>query len=128
MTDFTEGRELKKPILKRVKKVTKHGIVTNKMFWKFIKPFLANRGHERNNIMLIKYDKIVSEENDLAETFNKNYINIVENSSGIRSYNVALENSVSEDNAAIGLVIKFYENHPSITKNKQKIRRDLRSK
>ena len=78
--------------------------------------------------MFIKDDKIVSEENDLAETFNKNYINIVENSSGIRSYNVALENSVREDNAAIGLVIKFYENHPSITKNKQKIRIDLRSK
>ena len=50
--------------------------------------------------MLIKDDKILSEEKDLVETFNKHYINIVENSIGIKSYNVALENNVSQDHDA----------------------------
>ena len=40
--------------------------------------------------MLIKNDKIVSEEKDLVETFDKPYINMVEKSSGIKPYNVSL--------------------------------------
>ena len=63
---------------KYFKKVTDNRIVTNKTFWKFIKPFLTNKSfHEQNNIMLIKNGKIVSEEKDLVETFNKHYISIV---------------------------------------------------
>ena len=95
-----------------IDKVIDNDIVTNKAFWKFIKPFLRNKScHEQNNIMLIKDDKIVSEEKDLVETFNKHYINIVENSIGIKSYNVALENNVSQDHDARDLITKFYENH-----------------
>ena len=56
------------------------------------------------------------EEKDLVETFNKYYINMAENSSGIKAYNVALENDISKDNTAIDLIIKFYKNHPSIGK------------
>ena len=43
--------------------------------------------------MVIKDDKIVSEKEDLIETFNKYYVNIV----GIKSYNVAFENGESEE-------------------------------
>ena len=70
--------------------------------------------------MLGKDGKVVSEEKDLVETFNKHCINIVENSSGIKSYDVALKNVVSEDNAAIDHVIRFYENRSSNAKIKQK--------
>ena len=64
--------------------------------------------------MLIKDVKVLFEEKDLVETFNKYYINMAENSSGIKPYNV--ENDISKDNAAIDLITKFYKNHPSIGK------------
>ena len=68
--------------------------------------------------MLIKDVKVLFEEKDLVETFNKYYINMAENSSGIKPYNVALEKDISKDKAAIDLIIKFYKNHPSIGKIK----------
>ena len=40
--------------------------------------------------MLTHNDEIITEERDLAETFNKHYINIVEKSSGIKLVNVAM--------------------------------------
>ena len=65
-------------------KLTADGIVTNKSFWKFIKPFLKSKCcYEQNNIMLIQNDQIITEEKDLVETFTLHYIDIVEKSSGI---------------------------------------------
>ena len=62
--------------------VTKKGLVTNKSFWNFVKPFLTNKScHTQNDIMLIDNGKVIVEERDLAETFNDHYINIVEKSS-----------------------------------------------
>lgn len=101
-------------------KATNNVIATNKVFWKFIKPFLTNKScHEQNN-MLIKDDKIVCEGKDLLEALNKHCVNFVENSGEIKPYNFALENNKSEGNAAIDLIIKFYENYLRIAKIKQK--------
>ena len=48
-----------------------------------MKPFLTNKGGlSRNDILLVKDDKIITEDRELAETFNVHYINIVEKSSG----------------------------------------------
>ena len=69
--------------------------------------------------MLIKDDKIASEEEDLVETFNKHYINIAQNPNAINPYNVALGSNASEDNAAIDLVREFHENSVGIAKIKQ---------
>ena len=66
-------------------KLVDDGTATNKHFWKFIKPFLKNKSfHPQNDVMLIQNDEIISEEKDLAETFNKHYINIAERSSHCR--------------------------------------------
>ena len=73
--------------------------------------------------MLIKDDKILSAENDLVKTFDKHYyVNIVENPCGIKPYYVASANNVGEDNAAIDLIMKFYENHLSIAEIMRKTR------
>ena len=59
------------------------GLVTNRSFWNFVKPFLTNKSwHAQNDIMLIDSGKVIVEESDLVETFNNHYINIVEESSG----------------------------------------------
>ena len=51
---------LRKKCLKAYfKRVTENGIVTNKTFCKFIKPFLTIKScHEQNNIMLLKMTKL----------------------------------------------------------------------
>ena len=74
--------------------LTGNGIVTNKTFLKFIKPFLTNQScNKQNKIMLIKDDKVLSEK---KEAFNKHYVNIVENSSGIKPYKVTLKISIAK--------------------------------
>ena len=64
-------------------KLAADSIVTNKSFWKFIKPFLKNQSyHAQNDIMLIQNNEIITKEKDLTKTFNKHYKNIVEKPSG----------------------------------------------
>ena len=57
--------------------VTKKGLVTNKSFWKFVRPFLTNKNyHEQSDIMLIYNAKVIVAEHDLIKTFNDYNINI----------------------------------------------------
>ena len=49
-----------------------NGIVTNKEFWKTIRPFLTNKSClEKSGIMLIKNDIMVTDHKTLAKTFNE---------------------------------------------------------
>ena len=83
-------------------KLAADGTVTNKSFWKFIKPFLKNKCcHAQYDIMLFQNDEIITEEKDLAETFNKQYINIVEKSSGIKPVNVAMNHNICDNDTTI---------------------------
>ena len=69
---------------------TKTGIITNKNFWTFIKPFLTNKGFlENKDITLIEGNKVITSERELAKTFNEHYINIVEKSSGIKPKDIS---------------------------------------
>ena len=100
------------------------GIVTNKSFWKFIKPFLKNKScHAQNDIMLIQNDEIITEVT-LVEIFNKHYINIVEKSSGIKPVNIAMMHNICDNDKAINVIIEAYKNHPSVTKIKEKIEKN----
>ena len=90
------------------------GIVTNKFFWKFIKPFLKNKScHAQNDIMLTHNDEIITEEKDLAETFNKHYINIVEKSSGIKPVIFAMIHNICGNDTTINVIIEGYKNYPT---------------
>ena len=73
----------RKPLKKHLKSITEKGINTNKSFWKFIKPFLTNKGFIRSNdITLVENNVVTTDGKTLSSTFNKHYINIVEISSG----------------------------------------------
>lgn len=51
----SESVSPRKKYVKTFNKATNNVIATNKVFWKFIKPFLTNKScHEQNNIMHIK--------------------------------------------------------------------------
>ena len=75
-------------LTKRAKKIffkgaTKDGIMSNEKFWSTVKPFLTNKGGISNDFISVEEDgDLTSNEKELVELFNQNYINIVENSSG----------------------------------------------
>ena len=97
--------------------VTKKGLVTNKSFWNFVKPFLTYKScNTQNDIMLIDNGKDTIEESDLVETFNDHYINIIEKSSGQKPCNFVLDTNSREDYVAINEIMQHYSNHPSILK------------
>ena len=74
--------------------------------------------------MLIQNNKIITEEKDLAETFNKHFINIVEKSSGIKPVNATMMHYICDNGTAINVIIEAYQYHPSVTKIKEIIEKN----
>ena len=100
-----------------LKKLTEKGLTTNKGFWKFMKPFLTNKGFTGNNdITLIHQNKIISYEKQLTKLFNSYYINIVEKSSDTKTFGTNFENTSVQ---SVRDIVNSYKNHPSIIKIKQ---------
>ena len=107
----------KKSIRNYFNKIANENVVTNRNFWKIIKPFLTNKGHLENaEIMLIQDKKIISNENELVKVFNKHYINIIEKSGGQKPTNIAKRHSIDNDRQTVELICNSYRNHPSILK------------
>ena len=68
-------------VKKDFREVTKNGIVTNKEFWKLLKPFLTSKakGSFSKDQINIEIDgKLVTDERVHIEVFHQHYINIVE--------------------------------------------------
>ena len=100
-----------------LKKLTEKGLTTNKSFWKFMKPFLTNKGFTGNNdITLIHQNKIISDEKQLTKLFNSYYINIFEKSSGTKTFETNFENTSVQ---SVRDIVNSYKNHPSIIAIKQ---------
>ena len=96
--------------------------MTNKQFWKTIKPFLTNNGClENSDIMLINDDGMVTDDTTLAKTFNEHDINIVERSSVLKPEKMEFDNSINTSRNILHSIIDRYENHPSILKIKSEV-------
>ena len=107
----------KKSIRNYFNKIANRNIVTNRNFWKIIKPFLSNKGHLENvDIMLNHNNKIVCNDHELVKVFNEHYINIIEKSGGEKPSNKIKEYSFENDKQAIDIICNSYKNHPSILK------------
>ena len=48
-------------------------ITYNNKFWTTIKPFLSDKGLSKQDIVIVDRDKIISEDNDVAEILQKNF-------------------------------------------------------
>ena len=100
-----------------LKKLREKGLTTNKSFWKFMKPFLTNKGFTGNNdITLIHQNKIISDEKQSTKLFNSYYINIVEKSSDTKTFGINFKNTSLQ---SVRDIVNSYKNHPSIIKIKQ---------
>ena len=96
--------------------------MTNKEFWKTIRPFLTNKGClENSDIMLINDDDMITDDKTLAKTFNEHYINTVERSSGLKPEKMKFENSLNPSRNILHSILDRYKSHPSICKIKSEV-------
>ena len=66
-----------------MKKIRRLELVTNRMFWKTMKPLMTNKGVMSSGTIIIEEDgELISNEKDLVNIFNDHYINIVESTIG----------------------------------------------
>ena len=83
----------KKLIKQYFSNITSKGIVTNREFWKAMKPFLTNKGCLDNcDIMLRGDNKMITDDKRSAKLFNEYCINIVERSSGLKPEKIVYHN------------------------------------
>ena len=93
--------------------------MTNREFWKTMKPFLTNKGCLDNcDIMLRGGNKMITDDKRLAKPFNEHYINIVERSSGLKPEEIVCHNEDFDKRIVLHNIIKKYENHSNIIKIK----------
>ena len=94
--------------------VTKRGIITNKNVWTFIKPFLTNkRFFENKDITLIEGNKIITKKR-VYKNFNEHYINVVEETSGIKPKDISPCDKNQDIHKTIGEIVESYESHPLV--------------
>ena len=75
----------RRSITQHFSKITSKGIMTDKQFWKAMKPFLTNKGClENNDIILLDGEVMIANDRILAKRLNEHYINIVKSSRGFK--------------------------------------------
>jgi hypothetical protein len=93
-------------------------ITDSKRFWKTVKPFFTDKGGSRNKIVLVENDKIINDDQEIAQTFNNYFDNAVK-SLGIMKTEPIIDPEVSQGDVLDA--IKMYESHPSIIKIKENV-------
>ena len=88
----------------------------NRKFWKTVNPLFSEKSYSKESISLINKDGLITENEDLAKTFNNFFSNIV-NKLGIEDVPDD-ESNLSNIDDPISKAIAKYENHPSILRIK----------
>jgi len=102
------------------KRASEDGIMTNKKFWKTMKPLMTNKGVLSSNAIIIEENnKLVSDEKELVEIFNDHYINIVENTLGKKPTSLGNPSDPTMDTETVLLIIDKYKDNPIIKKIKE---------
>ena len=91
-----------------LKEATKDRIMSNKKFWNTAKSFLNNEGCISNDFINVEKDgDLISNEKELVELFNENYINIVENCSGKKPSSLGDCLNASQDKLISYMLVYF---------------------
>ena len=115
---------LKKAKIVYFSKLNPSKVCDNKIFWKVVNPLFSDKVTPSDNITLIENGKIIRDEHQIAEIFNKFFSNAVQDLN-IEKYEhfsfdkyFLCKDNINED--PILRAIEKYENHPSILKIKEK--------
>ena len=91
----------------------------NRKFWNTMKPLLSDKGGAKSDIMLIQDEQIISEDNEVAQTFS-DYFNDVLNVLNVTE-NKAVLTSTENIMGKVDKAIKRFEVHPSIISIKENV-------
>ena len=94
-------------------------ITDNKKFWNTMKPLFSDKGVGGENIILVDNDKIISEDQEVAQKFNTFFKNAV-TSLGIEENRFLLTETKGNESNVDEAIVKF-DNHPSIISIKEKV-------
>ena len=84
----------------------------NTKFWATVKPLVSNKITSSENIYLDESGEIIRNEKEVANVFNKYFVNIVPNIMGTtNNHNLSDLDTTSDP---IEKIINKYQNHPSI--------------
>ena len=79
----TQKYELCVSFKSSIDNITKSGVMSNKAFWRTVRPFLTNKGILMDNeISLIHNSKTIYDEKQIAKAINHVYNNILEHTTG----------------------------------------------
>ena len=102
----------KKSMKQYFSNITSKGTVTNREFWKTMKPFLTNKGClDNSDIMLRGDNEMITDDKRLAKLFNEHYINIIERSSDLKPEKTVCHNEDFDKKMVLHNIIRKYENH-----------------
>ena len=105
-------------------KLKLNNITDNKKFWNVMKPLFSDR--VKDNIVLVKDEKIISKDTEVAQTFNDFFTNAVSSLDIIE--NKLLLTETTNTNGGVEEVIKRFAIHPSIISIKENVKIDSRFK
>ena len=101
-----------------------NNITENKFFWNTTKPLFSDKGGGKDNITLVNGGKIISDDLELAKTFNNFFKNTV-SSLDITENRFLLTDTCNGGNRVNEAIAKF-DNHPSIVSIKENVKIDRR--
>ena len=93
--------------------------MTNKTFWKTVRPFISNKGtHDNHDIISDENGELIKDNRGVSEILNNFYVNIVEQTTGMKPSQDSFSKTDSVDEQ-LDIIIEKYKAHPSIQKIKE---------
>ena len=121
---YKTQRNYTKRLLKREKKKYFHNLDTknyadNKKFWRTVKPLFSNSTGGSQKVTLVNGEEIISNDDEIAKTFNYFFIDFVKNLT--INGNRAVLTDVIELSDPVDIALKKFECHRSILDIKDKV-------
>ena len=96
---------------------TKNGTMSNKEFWKVMKPALTSKNVISSDVIILEENgELISDEATLVEIFNNHYINIVETTTGSPPTSLGDSSDPNRDSDTVREIIENFSNNPIIVK------------
>ena len=116
---FKKHRNYVSRLYKKQRKLFYNGIdlknlIDNRKFWKNVNPLFSSNNKTQNKITLVENDKIITDNGELAQTFNDFFKNAVTNLK--IDQNIDYVESTEGIDDPIDAAIYKFKNHPSILK------------
>ena len=122
---FRKQRNLCVSLLRKTKRssysnLNEKNVIDDRIFWKMVKPMLSNKFVNSERITLVDYEKIITNDKEIAKVLNDFFSNIIETLNILqKNYTDSMIDNVRDHTLE---VILKYRKHPSILAIKRKIK------